>query len=84
MAWVDESEGVGGPAFEDHYLDTIDIKLTDGISLSGTTSGASVGQAGRNPSAQISTTADELIGKIGVIIQPYDPERSSRFIQEFT
>ena len=84
MAWVDESEGVGGPAFEDDYLDTIDIKLTDGISLSGITGGASIQGGGRNASVQISTTADELVGKIGAIIQPYDPERSSRFIQEFT
>ena len=49
---------------------------TSGASSSGTTS--IDGSA-----AQKALEADELAGKIGAIITPYDPEGANRLIQEF-
>lgn len=86
MAWIDESEGSTGPAFDDYWWIS-ETTHSDGINISTDSSqGTSVNSQGSGGAsfALVTNQVNELVGKIGVVIEPYNPEKSSQLIQEFT
>lgn len=84
MAWVDESEGTTGPAFEDYWWIS-ETTHTDGFTVGSGSQGTSVNTQGGGGSTRaiIINQVNELVGKIGPVTEPYNPEESSAFIQEF-
>ena len=57
----------------------------DGTSgASGDSAGSGAGGGGGDTSkAEINYQLEQLVGKIGAIVAPYDPEGTNRLIQEF-
>jgi hypothetical protein len=82
MAVVIEGPNLGGGGYDMEY-DVWLLKQLAALAASEETSstGASVQQFG--DSSQSTAMIDQIVGKVGPMISKWDPEASSRMIQEF-
>ena len=71
-----------GPTVDEYDPTTIDPAMVGGEDGTGGAKSNST-TTGDASSAEIALLANELVGKIGPSIEPYDPEGRNRLIQEF-
>ena len=67
------------------YLGDLEVEIRYWLAIppAGTTGAKSNSTTSGDSGMKASQIVDELIGKIGAAIGPYDPESSDRMIQEF-